>query len=607
MRIVFALALALTISASGPLPGRGASAADPVDDVVRSCQTAYESYLAASVEARPSLAAAAKDVCTSAMTATGLSPDAFFRTYLSGIGAAAPASATPAPSPTAMPLPTALPLATATPVPGATPAPVTGRMPLGTNVAGPDDWSTELSFADVFKMSRRWFSGSTLTWQDDRTLDLDDHGWVRSLQPGQVARTLLFWPPQGMQARFPSGTYVFEHAGNGTIQTTSNVRRTAAGAGRETWDIDATHGVGIFITATDPADPIRDMHLWLPGLGPSAGMFNPTFVDRIRAYRVIRFLNWDVGQNHQEYRPVTWDQRPLVEDARWNVRGVPVEVQVDLANLIGADPWFNIPHTASDDYVRAFALAVRDRLDPRSKVYVEHSDEIWNYVFPVASYAQERGLALGLSTDPFRAQLYYNSLRSTQIFSIFEEVFPRERLVRVLASQFGNPWVSEQQLAFGHTAAQTDVLAVAPYFDFRMPELAEVATYSLDRLFTELRDRILPERRHVMAMNLDVARRYGVGLVAYEGGQSLVPMGPERERLATLFLAANRDPRMGALYDRYLRDWNEVVGTTFVHLANCFAHGGQGGSGYFGSLEYIDQPREEAYKYDALMRWIEGR
>jgi len=29
--------------------------------------------------------------------------------------------------------------------------------------------------------------------------------------------------------------------------------------------------------------------------------------------------------------------------------------------------------------------------------------------------------------------------------------------------------------------------------------------------------------------------------------------------------------------------------------------------GRFGSLGYIDQPRAEAPKYDAIQRWLEGR
>src|SRR2546430_16998225 len=71
------------------------------------------------------------------------------------------------------------------------------RAPIGTNLPRIDDWGTEFPFTDVFKASRDWFSGeqspTRWVWADQRALDLDARGWVRSLQPGQVARTLMFW------------------------------------------------------------------------------------------------------------------------------------------------------------------------------------------------------------------------------------------------------------------------------------------------------------------------------------------------------------------------------------------------------------------------------
>jgi hypothetical protein len=112
-----------------------------------------------------------------------------------------------------------------------------------------------------------------------------------------------------------------------------------------------------------------------------------------------------------------------------------------------------------------------------------------------------------------------------------------------------------------------------------------------------------------MQWQIEVARQFGLPLIAYEGGQHLTTGGPyERdEAMNALFRAANRDPRMGGLYDRYLRDWNEVSGQSlFVHLGNC-AVSDSGALGSFGSLEYLTQPRSEAPKYDALQRWIEGR
>src|SRR5262245_1167729 len=75
--------------------------------------------------------------------------------------------------------------------------------PIGTNLTGISDWSEEWAFVDAFKASRDWISGSSTQWDDGRALDLDADGWVRSLQPGQLARTLVM--PEG---HYPAGHYI---------------------------------------------------------------------------------------------------------------------------------------------------------------------------------------------------------------------------------------------------------------------------------------------------------------------------------------------------------------------------------------------------------------
>ena len=55
--------------------------------------------------------------------------------------------------------------------------------------------------------------------------------------------------------------------------------------------------------------------------------------------------------------------------------GVPVEHLLLLANILGADPWLSMPHTASDDYIRSFAELALATLRSDVTVYVEHSNE----------------------------------------------------------------------------------------------------------------------------------------------------------------------------------------------------------------------------------------
>jgi hypothetical protein len=82
---------------------------------------------------------------------------------------------------------------------------------------------------------------------------------------------------------------------------------------------------------------------------------------------------------------VEWADRSHVADVTYATpAGVPIEVMIDLANTLHVDPWFCIPHQASDDYVRRFATLVRDRLDPGA---------------PAAHRVLERGLEHRLCAD----------------------------------------------------------------------------------------------------------------------------------------------------------------------------------------------------------------
>jgi hypothetical protein len=95
-------------------------------------------------------------------------------------------------------------------------------------------------------------------------------------------------------------------------------------------------------------------------------------------------------------------------------------------------------------------------------------------------------------------------------------------------------------------------------------------------------------------------------VIAYEAGLDLQARGTslqEDPALNALFDAANRDPRAGKLYDRFLQGWNDVTGgQLMVHFIDCEAFSVYG---RYGTLEYLDQPRSQATKFDSLMRWIE--
>ena len=127
---------------------------------------------------------------------------------------------------------------------------------------------------------------------------------------------------------------------------------------------------------------------------------------------------------------------------------------------------------------------------------------------------------------------------------------------------------------------------------------------TLDQLMKELDSSSLPKAKALMLEHAAVARKYGLPMIAYEGGQHLWEMEGKEPEVQALFEAANRDPRMGALYTRYLQNWTEAGGGLFVHLLDS---GRCDKGACWGALEHLSQPRAEAPKFDALQRFIEGR
>lgn len=493
---------------------------------------------------------------------------------------------------------------------------------LGTQFGSHNDWTSNIPFVDVMKSARPLFSGTASAWSDGRALDLDADGWVRSLQPGQVARTSVLTRVSG----YPAGDWALQWEGTGTVRSVRGTT-TVIDAQRSMVHLTgAEGGTTIEITATDPADPVRDIELTPPGgvcrddgtvavAGPAdcpadaylafaehadTILFTPRFLDQVRDFRALRFLAWQ-GVNTPGNSGATgvWAQRRRVESATWWGE-VPIEVLLDLANRVHADPWINVPHLADDAYVDAMATMVRDRLDPDLDAWVEFSNEVWNPVFPQTTWARDQGVAAGLSTDPNLAGLRFYARRASQVMDRFTAVVGADRLQRVLATQAANSWSAQQVLAFEGAASHADVLAIAPYFGGeigRRNELAWLQTATVDDLFVRLETESLPTALDAIETHVALADQYGLRLDAYESGQHLTPpFGSETDpALAALFGAANRDPRMGDLYTRSMEAWRDLGGglmMTFVTVETPF----QGSN--WGMLETMTQ--EHSAKWDAV-------
>ncbi len=483
------------------------------------------------------------------------------------------------------------------------------RSPMAINLSRCADWTTEIPFVDAFRESREWIpqlASSNSPWTTNSALNVDAFEQVIDLQPDQAAGTLLF---NGIGGRYPEGIYTLLYDGTGSFKVGNDGKIDQQEPGKVTIRVDqpGDGGIHVKLTATSPGDPVRNIRVLMPGHTDAkhAQRFHPEFLEFLNMFQGIRFMDW---QSTNDSPLKQWSERTTPQHARQTgVKGVAVEVMVDLANQTRCDPWFCMPHQTSDDYVAKFAALVRDTLDPELKVYVEYSNEVWNSQFQQSHYARQQGLAAGLSNNEYEAGLRFYSQRSVQIFQIWKQVFGAQgdRVVRVLAGQAGNPWTGEVIMDYNAAYSNADAYAVAPYFggSFGSPESqALVSSWSIDTLMNELRVDMLKvmEKNKINQTN---AQQRGLALIAYEGGQHLAGHGgvENNTALTNKFHTANRDPRMGELYSDYLVKWRNQGGQMFALFNSCEAYSKWGS---WGLIEYTDVPRGDSPKFEAVRRFV---
>jgi hypothetical protein len=522
----------------------------------------------------------------------------------------------------------------------------------GINLGGVSYYSSEQPFLDVFKTGSQWITQSNTTWDtaEEQLLQLDASGWVKTLVPagGHPAvfnQVSVLLERQGAASSgniYPGGQYVVLYSGTGTIQYGFDAVKNASLSipGRDVLNVSpSAAGILITITATDSkktGDYIRNIKVVLASneAALNAGqVFNPTFTSRIAPFTSLRFMDWMSTNNTDQ---TSWTSRPIPSQAFYGTppvtdggtvyatgpiqTGVPAEVMVALANQNHSAPWFNMPHTATSDYITQFAALVRQQLANNLSVYVEYSNETWNYGFAQTSWMQSQGQTLWPTANvtPFEFNRSYYGMSVAKMCDIWKNAWGADasRVICVMAAQAANTWTATQSMSCPLwsgapcSAHNVNAIAIAPYFGYDVPDgWAAQPDGGLTWLFTEITQGglvtggysggMIKQALDWVAAYIPVAQSYKLPLVAYECGQSLV--NPNDAALITLYVAANRDLRMGAAYTTYLNGWQAAGGGQFNAYNDV---GGFGKWGSWGALENIMDTSSP--KFNALVNFIAG-
>ncbi|WP_416369035.1 hypothetical protein [Tritonibacter mobilis] len=534
--------------------------------------------------------------------------------------------------------------------------PIVRKQPIAMNLAAIRDWSPQAPFLDHFKTARAWIGHLPGRWggvteEELRAAGyLDPDGWPLAIPPelGSIGTVLLNDLPE--TATSLSGRYVVRFDGKGIVEAGGRAKNVRYGKNQVSFDFEPGPGaVDIRIQRSDRAgtgDYVRNITVVrerdLPAYDQGA-LFNPDWLDRIEGFAALRFMDWMDTNNSDQ---IGWEDRPRYRDYTWSTRGVPAEVLVTLANRVGADPWFTLPHMSDDTYVRNFATLVRDGLDEDLKAYVEYSNEVWNWQFQQAQWADKQAQE-AWGKDGLWLQYY--GARSAEIAEIWTEVFAEgtdqvqlpDRLVRVMSTQTGWLGLEEQILTAPLWTAENpdrqppyrsfDAYAVTGYFgaSLGMQEQApmvrawladsrerardagvqyglrgaELASYVEDHQFdiataqalVELQDGLNSGSQEgalndllarILPYHAKVAAEHDLELIMYEGGTHVVGHGPlvDDDALTAFFTHLNYSPEMGELYRKLLNAWPDIGGTLFGAYSDVSVPGRWGSWGNLRTL-----------------------
>lgn len=477
--------------------------------------------------------------------------------------------------------------------------------PVGINLAYARDYIPAFYDGDAMKSARGWAPVERRYTAGD--VELDAQGWPK----GDAAIVI--------HASVPGVAGVYEVSWSGAAELGApdggRIERLPAQGGRERarWTVGGEQQV-MSLSFTGTRGGVKEVRVTRPE--PVDGRFVRRFLSMIEPFDTLRFMDWQLTNNSKQTR---WSDRATPETAIWSRGGgVPLEVCVELVNQTRKNGWFCVPHLADDEYVREMARLLRDRMDPKLTVYVEYSNELWNFQFAQTNHYKKLAsdwfdaeVAAGRRVEADRNPVMYPEMwrmiarRSNEVLRIVREEFgPGPRLVTVLGSQAAGAHLAKTMFAVEGTAEATDALAIAPYFahDHGYAKKADATLAGgLDALFADMLAEVDGKNRKWIDANMKIAREAGVRMIAYEGGQHLVVASGDRERdrrLNALFAEANRDPRMAEVYLRHHRQWLDAGGELYVTYSLLSNYGTWG---YWGLLESMDQKPEEVTKFRAIL------
>lgn len=511
------------------------------------------------------------------------------------------------------------------------------KIRIGTNLSGMSDWTTEMPFVDLMHHCRTWGTQNNV-WVDGGQNPWDSGviGAIPRDSNGYPMEAPFFAPGLGLESEqrvytvwastkaWPAGTYTFLYDGEGELDFWGDAAIISQQPGIIL--VNVTPGMAniiqLRINSSNPANHLRNMRFLMPGTENSY-LQNPYYqpwLDKLAPFAALRFMDWgqtnnwgysDAWSSYDEDSDSIrqpWSARSRMTDYTWTQnKGVPYEMMIDLCNQLHKDMWICVPHNASNEYIEQMAVMVRDQLDPSLKIYVEYSNEIWNWLFGQAQWLNKFGCVQQNVSWPEGIVPYIQNC-----LDIWTDVFEgqSDRLVRVVGVQAAWQDVSNRTV-FNLRPGSVDAFSPAAYFglsdqsDMELDALGSAATAAdvADRVYADREADAIP---WLHAQQNEIGNVLGLPMIYYEGGQHITahPFG-EEPSYAEALLDIQRDPVMYDLYHSWFDTLRAIHSgdqpALFMNFSFVADRSARYGS--WGILESVTQDIQEipAPKYQAIL------
>lgn len=521
------------------------------------------------------------------------------------------------------------------------------KLPIGMNLAGIADWEPGFPFKNLFLGARPWLTRNLNgSGPHDTSMQAafyyDDDGYPLQV-PVNAAGAV---EPQTVFTYVPNtgkrGKYILLYDGEGEIDGLASTKIISRKPGRLILQMahDPNQYEAVVIKRSKLGNHVRNIRM-VAAEHVSSDLaddpFLPEFLAFCRPFHALRFMDWGAtNKSIEEHwknrkRPSFYTMVGVGGDpeAIWGPAptpflmkfsgGVAIELMIQLSNKLKIDPWFCIPHRATDDYIAQFARLVRDKLDPSLKVYVEYSNEIWNWMFHQAGWMLRSPLA-GALVEAKGGKAWKDSAKTQgeghperigalfrRNFAIWEREWSgesRNRLIRVGAVQAAWFDASRRTIQWCLENGGLDAVSPAAYVG---PDKAVYDKW--ESLGSELTpEMVIDDMEAVLAtmragssfsQTVAFAKQHGLAYVAYEGGQHIQSKDQAVLPYSPALAAAQAHPRMYDLYVELLRLNRDIGCSLFAHFSSIGRQGTRWGS--WGAKARYDTPDTDSPKMRALL------